>query len=322
MKLNRRLFTGAVAALAMMATAAPLAAQNFPERPITIIVPLPPGSSTEMVARTVGSAAEKALGQPVVIDFKPGGNMAIGANAVKLAEPDGYTLGIFIAGQILTQHMQQTEYDVLKDFDYITSLVSLPNAIAVRADSPYKTLGDLLEAAKARPGEIPIAHAGVGTGGQIIADQIKRRLGITFREIPYKGAEYIQALLGGDVQALFSAVAWGPLVEAGDLHFQTVLGDARLPNWPDVPTAKEQGFDIAYSSRIALAAPAGLDPAVLKRLEEAFMAAAQTPEFAEVMAKYSMLPWSLNSAELRAWVESDYEESKVLAEAIKAASGK
>jgi len=317
----RATWFAAMAAISALA-AQPLWAQEaYPSKPITIIVPLGTGGTADPFVRSITEIASKDLGQQFVIENRPGGNMTVGAGTLMRAKPDGYTIGLFAGSQVLTHLFHDTPYDVSKDFTYIMGLVSIPVGAVVRADSPYKTFDDLIDAAKKAPGTISIGHVGAGTGGHLVMEQLDRKLGIKFREVPFKGgAEYITALLGGHIDTVFGSPGWTPQVDAGEFRFLANFADTRMKKYPDVPTAKELGYDVGYSNSFGFVGPAGMDQSQVEKLHQAFDKAAKNPEFIAVTEKFLLDLWIKSPAEYAAWVKEEQKNAEEIGAAMKKAA--
>ena len=273
----------ALAALALgCATATTALAQAWPSKPVTMIVPFPPGGSTDMIARAVVPKVQEKLGGTFIVDNKPGAGGAIGAVQAKNAKPDGYTifvssLGPFVIGPHL---LKNSGYDPLKDFDYITVAVQAPNILAVRADSPHKSLADVIKFLKANPEKMTYASAGNGTSDHLTAELFWQETGTKGTHIPYKGgAPALTDLLGGQVDATFMNINTGlPHVKAGKLRPLAITSSKRSPLLPDVPTMEELGYKgVTVYSWQAFAAPKGIPADVKAKFREAVVAALNDP---------------------------------------------
>ena len=257
-------------------------AQAWPSKPVTLLVPFPPGGSTDMIARTVQPKLQETFKQTFVVDNKPGAGGAIGAAAAKNSKPDGYTifvssLGPFVIGPHL---LKNSGYDPIKDFDYITVAVQAPNVLTVRGDSPYKTFADLARFMKANPEKVTFASAGNGTSDHLTAVLFWQESGLTGTHIPYKGgAPAMQDLLGGQVDATFMNINTGyTQMKAGKLRPLAITSTKRSPLLPDVPTMEELGYKgVTVYSWQAFAAPKGLPADIKTKLHDAIVAALNDP---------------------------------------------
>jgi tripartite-type tricarboxylate transporter receptor subunit TctC len=269
---------------AALTLAAPLAiAADFPSRPVKLVVPYGAGGTIDIIGRMLAPKLSALLGQPVIIDNKPGAGTTIGANEVARAEPDGHTLflGSNSAFTISPQVIPKVPYDPLRSFAAIGTLASFPNIILVPPSSPYKTLADVVQAARAKPGTLSYASFGIASTAELSGEAIKIASGIDITEIPYKsGAQCVQAIVSGEVSFGFdTAIGSVQRVKAGQLRALAVTSTSRLPALPDVPSIADAGFpDSGVVAWIALFAPAATPAPTLKKLEAAFQQLAQDPE--------------------------------------------
>lgn len=274
-----------IATLALgLATTGAAMAQAWPTaRAVTLLVPFPPGGSTDMIARTLGPKLQEKLGGTYVVENKPGAGGTLGAGLAKRAAPDGYTLlvsslGPFVIGPHL---LKNVGYDALKDFDYITVAVQAPNVLAVPANSPYKNLAGLMADLKARPDTITFASAGNGTSDHLTAELFWQETATKGVHVPYKGgAPAMSDLLGGQVDATFMNINTGlPNIKAGKLRALAITSNQRSPLLPDVPTMEEQGLKgVTVYSWQAVAAPKGLPADVKAKVHEAAVAGLNDPQ--------------------------------------------
>ena len=258
-------------------------AQAWPAKPVTLLVPFPPGGSTDMIARTLGPKLQEKLGGSFIVQNQAGAGGTVGAAAAKRAAPDGYTifvssLGPFVIGPHLIKNVA---YDALKDFDYLTVAVQAPNVLAVPASSPHKTLADVLAFHKANPGKMSFASAGNGTSDHLTAELFWQQTGTTGLHIPYKGgAPAMSDLLGGQVDATFMNINTGIAnIKAGKLRALAITSAKRSPLLPDVPTMEESGVkEVTVYSWQAFAAPKGLPADIKAKLHEALVAGLNDPQ--------------------------------------------
>ncbi len=276
--------TYALAALLALGFAAASQAQPWPtKQPVTLLVPFPPGGSTDVIARAVAPRLQEQLGGNFIVDNKGGAGGTVGAAAVKRAAADGYTvlvssLGPFVIGPHL---IKNTGYDPLHDFDYLTVAVQAPNVLAVPAASPHKSPADVLAYLKANPGKMSFASSGNGTSDHLTVELFWQQTGTSGLHIPYKGgAAAMSDLLGGQVDATFMNINTGLTnIKGGKLRALAITSAKRSPLLPDVPTLEELGVkgSTVYSWQ-AFAAPKGVPADVKTRLHGALVAALNDPQ--------------------------------------------
>ena len=264
----------ALAAATLAATGMPAwaQAQNFPAKPITLIVPFPAGGSTDRHMRLLAELAGKQLGQPIIVDNKPGagGTLAPGAMA-RTAKADGYTITQFPMSMLRMAHMQKTAWNPLTDFSYIIGVSGYTFGFTVRSDSPYKSFNDYIAAARKSPGAVDYGSTGAGTSPHLLMEELAENAKVQLNHVPFKGnADLQQALLGGHVSAQSDATGWDKYVDGGQMRLLLTFGEKRTQRWPEVPTAKELGYGVVSTSPYGLAGPKGMDPAVVQKLHDAF----------------------------------------------------
>jgi tripartite-type tricarboxylate transporter receptor subunit TctC len=264
-------------------TAAITAQAAWPDKPVTLLVPFPAGGSTDAIARAVGPKLQEKLGGTFIVDNKAGAGGTVGAAAAKRAAPDGYTILVSSLGPyVIAPHLIKTPgYDPLKDFDYITVAVQAPNVLAVPANSPHKTLADVLAYLKANPGKMSFASAGNGTSDHLTAELFWQQTGTKGLHIPYKGgAPAMSDLLGGQVDATFMNINTGITnIKGGKLRALAITSTKRSPLLPDVPTMEESGVKgVTVYSWQAVAAPKGLPADIKSKLHGALVAALNDPQ--------------------------------------------
>ena len=274
--------TAAVFGLAALAANA----QNWPEKTVTLVVPFPPGGSTDQVARAIGPKMTDKLKQSFIIDNKAGATGTIGATFVKRAAPDGYTFLVTSLGPlVITPHLiKGMQYDPLKDFDLITVAVQSPNVLVVPVNSPHKSVADVIAYHKANPGKMSFASAGNGTSDHLTAELFWQSTGTTGLHIPYKGGAPAHSdLMGGQVDASFQNInSVFQYIKGGKMRALAITSPKRSPVLPDVPTLAEAGVkNVEVYSWQAIVAPKGLPPAVREKAHAAFVAALNEPKVRE-----------------------------------------
>lgn len=305
---------------AIFASAGHAAAQSFPERPITLINPYAAGGPADLLARTVAEGMSEVLGKPVVVENRPGAGTAIGARAVAQAKPDGYTL--FIGGApshvITPALMKDANYDGIKGFAPIGTVADVPNVLVVPPSRPYKTVKELVAAAKAADGKMTFASIGVGSIPQLLGVLLQLRADVKLIEVPYKGGQpAAMDVLGGQVDMAFlNAPVVLSQVQAGQLRALAVAADARLKSLPDVPSMPESGFpDVKMSTWYGLSAPAGTPPEIIKTLHAALAKTLNTAKTREKIESQGALIFQTTPEQHAAYLQA---EAKLLAELIKA----
>lgn len=300
-------------ALALATLAAAPALAEYPEKPIEIIVGYSAGGGTDVMARTVGKFLEEALGgASVVVKNEPGAGGQIGFTHVATAKPDGYTLGTFnLPTALALTYDRAADYDA-KSFTYLANFVEDPNTIVVSKSSGYDTLEALLDGARAAPGAVTMGLSSLGGNDHFAALMMGKSAGTEFTLVPFKGAALARtAMIGGHVAA--GTMALSQTVGFEDqLKVLAVLSDERSPFAPDVPTAKERGFDVQMSSLRGLVAPAGLDPAVSGKLLSALAEVNANPEFQTMMAEQGNPMNYLAGADFAAIAETQSEVARTI----------
>jgi len=317
--MGRKLLAAVIAVgLATFAIATQACAQNFPTRPVTLVVPWPAGGSTDIGLRALATATERHLGQSIVIENRPGAGGTIGVTQMAAtAAPDGYTVAQVPITLFRLPFTSKTTFDPVRDLSHIIGVSGYTFGVVVRADAPWKTFQELLDYAKANPGVINYGTPGAGTSLHITMEQIAKARGITWTHVPFKGnAESMNSLLGGHVQVVADSTGWGPLVNAGKFRLLVTWGAGRTKNWPDVPTLRETGVDIVSNSPFGIAGPKGMDPAVVKALHDAFKKGMEEPSHIEAMAKLDQEVAYLSSADYRAYAVRELAEQKKMIEAL------
>ncbi len=298
--------------------AIPVMAAEFPSKPITLICPWGAGGSTDVFLRVLAERASKYLGQPVIIENKPGGGGTVGPSIMAAtAKPDGYTISQIPMGIFRYPHMMKVNYDPLKDFTYIIQLAGYGVGVVVRADSPWKTWEEFISYSKANPGKISFASTGVGTATGMTMELIALKQGLKWIHVPFKSAgETIAAILGSHVNAAADTMVGGPEIDAGQLRLLVTWGNERTKKWPHVPTLKELGYGIVANSPFGLAGPRGLDPKVVKILHDAFKKGMEEPAFQKILDKFEMEPFYKNTEEYTNYAKELFYEAKEIVELL------
>jgi tripartite-type tricarboxylate transporter receptor subunit TctC len=282
------------------------------------VVPWPAGGSTDVVMRTIAGAASKHLGQPIIIDNKPGASGTLGpAIMAANAKPDGYTIAQMPITVMRLPLMQKTTWDAVNDFTYIAHLTGYTFGITTKADGEFKTWQEVVAFAKANPGKVTYATPGAGTSLHIGMEQIAAAAGIQMTHVPFKGgAETNAAVLGGHTTLQADTTGWQPLVDGGQLRLLAIWTSVRSKNWPDTPTLKELGYPFVFDSPFGVAGPKGMDAAIVAKLHDAFKMAVEDQGVIATMAKYDMVPRYMDTATYRRFVDEIISSEKAALEKI------
>jgi tripartite-type tricarboxylate transporter receptor subunit TctC len=319
---NRRrvLQAGAgVAALAAtgLSMSPALAQGDYPNRPITFICPWPAGGTADATMRVLTRVASQLLGQPIVFENRAGASGMIGARAIATAQPDGYTIGQLPISITRFSQLGTVPFDPLKNFTYIARTSGQTFGMVVRPDSPYKTLADLVAAAKANPGKISYATAGIAGATHVGMEEFCMAAGIKMNHVPYKGgAPALMDTLAGMVDVLADSSSWAPHVAQGKLRLLATWGEQRPARFKDAPTLKNAGYDVVVDAPNGIGAPAGLPPQIVAKLSEAFHKAVLSPQFKEACDKIDAPLMYLNGEDYRKYVLSQYVRDKRLIEKL------
>ncbi|WP_280156587.1 tripartite tricarboxylate transporter substrate binding protein [Piscinibacter sp. XHJ-5] len=280
----------------------------YPDKPIRLVVPFAAGGGTDLIARTLGAGMSTELGQQVVVDNKPGAGTIIGTDAVAKSAPDGYSIVIATFAHAINPSLQpKLPYAHDKAFAPITLIGKGPNVLVVRADSPYKTVNDIVEAARARPGKLTYASQGNGTSAHLAGEMFNNLAKVQMIHVPYRGAgPAITDLLGGQVDMIFgTAAAVSTFVDGGKLRAIAVTTTQASPSYKGVPTVAETVPGYAVESWYGLYAPAGTPADVIARLNAAAKKAAQNPDFVKKVEHEGLVVTATDPAELDRYVKAE-----------------
>ncbi|WP_372622347.1 tripartite tricarboxylate transporter substrate binding protein [Falsiroseomonas sp.] len=283
---------------------------RFPDKPIRLLVPWAAGGTTDIQMRVLAEQASRRLGQPIVVENKPGAGGVLAPQQLLQERPDGYVLSQMPISVFRHPQMaQRALFNPLEDFTYVIHLTGYLFGTVVRADAPWQTLGQLLDHAKANPGKVNYGTPGVGTSLHITMEQIAGTRGIEWTHVPFRGwAENAQALLGGQIHASSDSSGWAELVKGGQLRLLAVWSAERAKRFPEVPTLRESGIDIVSASPYGLAGPKGMNPAIVQRLHDAFREALMDPAHIAILDRFDMAPWHMGPEEYTAFARKTYAE--------------
>jgi tripartite-type tricarboxylate transporter receptor subunit TctC len=310
----------AFTALGMLLAGSQAEAQAWPAKPLRAIVPIAPGSITDIVPRVVFEQLSAQLGQTVVVENRPGGAQTIGANAVAKSDPDGYTLLANSAAHVIAPALNANlSYHPARDFAAVIPLGTVPNVLVVSSEKGFKTVGDFVAAAKVKPGAMNFASAGVGTATHLSAMRFQSSAGLQAVHVPFKGGpEAITELMAGRVDFFFAPVGVAlPYVKEGKLVALVVNSAERSGALPDVPTTSEAGFTNAeYPFWIGIFLPAKTPREIVEKLHDATLKALQAPKVKDKLATLGVDPMVMTPTEFDAHVQKEIALNTALVEAI------
>ena len=285
--------------------------QDYPAKPINLLVGYPAGGSTDLSVRALAAEAAKILKQPIVVSNVAGAAGTLVLGRVKAEKADGYTIfNAPTANFCRIPHLQAVPYDPLKDFSFIMQYGLYQYGLVVRADSPWKTFEEFIDYAKKNPRKVNYGTSGLGTGQHLAMEYMANKEKIEWNHVPFPGGlQAVTALLGGHVQAVSQTTEWKEHVNAGTLRLLVVWTDQRLKAFPNVPTLREKGYPFAVHSALSFMGPAGMPKQAVEKLQNAFAKAMESKPFLDVMDKFDMPPAYLDSDALTRLVQKDYNET-------------
>jgi tripartite-type tricarboxylate transporter receptor subunit TctC len=324
--MRRRHLLQSAAALAaptsMLATLGIAQAQSFPARPIKLLVAFPAGGPTDITMRSLADNASKVLGQPVIVENKPGAGGTLPAQQLQTSAADGYTLAQIPLGVFRLPYTTKINWDPVKDIAYVLNVTGYAFGLVVPTDSPLKSWTHFVGWAKANPGRLTYGSTGTLTSPHLTMELIAQKLGLQLQHVPYKGsADLMQAILGGHIMAAADSTGFAPQVEAGKLRVLNTWGEQRLAKFPDAPTLKELGLDLVQNSPFGIGAPRGTPPAVVKRLHDAFKQAMEQEAYKTTLARYDMVPMYMSTAGYSKFAQDTFAREKALVEKLGLAKG-
>ena len=307
--------------LAWLLAGSAVLAQGYPAKPIRFVVPFSAGSATDIVARTVGEAMSKSMGQSITIDNRLGAGGTIAAAQVARSDPDGYTVLVHSSGHALNPALYPNPgYDTLKDLTGVTTLAAIPNVLVVHPAKGWKSQADLVAAVKSRPGQYNYASAGVGSGTHLNAEIFRLQAGLDALHVPYKGTpDAMTNVIGGSNDWFFAPLASAlPLIRDGRLLALSVSTKARASTLPQVPTSIEAGLpESDYTLWVGMIVPSATPAAVIRRLHEEAAKALASPDIKERMAKLGADPLIMSPEAFNAYIKTEIDSA---ARIVKAAN--
>jgi tripartite-type tricarboxylate transporter receptor subunit TctC len=306
-----------LAGACLAAPALTVRAQTFPVRPIKLIIAFPAGGPTDITMRSLADGASRILGQPVIVENKPGAGGSLPAQTLQTSAPDGYTLAQIPLGVFRLPYTTKINWDPVKDIAYVLNVTGYAFGLVVPIDSPLKTWTHYVGWAKANPGKLTYGSTGTLTSPHLTMELIAQKLGLELQHIPYKGsADLAQAIVGGHIMSAADSTGFAPLVEAGKLRVLNTWGAERLAKFPDAPTLKELGLDLVQNSPFGIGAPRGTPPAVIARLHDAFKKAMEQDSYKTALARYDMVPMYMSSAAYSKFAQDTFVREKALIEKL------
>ena len=315
---RRQLIQYAAAAAAIPALPAfAQGAAGFPNKPIRLLIAFPAGGPTDITMRQLADNAGKVLGQPVVVENKPGAGGTLPAQQLQTSPADGYTLAQIPLGVFRLPYTTKITWDPVKDIAYVINVTGYAFGIVVPTDSPIKNWNDFVAYAKANPGKLSYGSTGTLTSPHLTTELIAQKLGLQLNHIPYKGsAELAQAITGGHIMAAADSTGFAPLVQAGKLRVLNTWGEKRLEKFADAPTLKELGLDIVQNSPFGIGAPRGTPAEVVNKLHDAFKKAMEDPSYVQALARYDMLPMYMSPQQYTRFAQDTFATEKALVEKL------
>ena len=306
-----------LAGAALVAPASFVRAQAFPSKPLRLLIAFPAGGPTDITMRALADNAGKILGQPVIVENKPGAGGAVPAQTLQTSAPDGYTLAQIPLGVFRLPYTTRINWDPVKDISYVLNVTGYAFGLVVPAESPLKTWAQFVAYAKANPGKLSYGSTGTLTSPHLTMELIAQQLGIELLHVPYKGsADLMQSILGGNIMAAADSTGFAPQVAAGKLRVLNTWGAERLAKFPDAPTLKELGLDLVQNSPFGIGAPRGTPPELVRRLHDAFKKAMEDASYTQALARYDMVPMYMSSAGYTQFAQETFSREKALVEKL------
>jgi tripartite-type tricarboxylate transporter receptor subunit TctC len=310
---RRALLAGAGALLAspVLAMAQPAA---WPARAITLIVPWPAGGQTDITMRMLADIAARTLGQSIVLENRPGAAGTLVAPALKAAAPDGYTIGQLPITIYRAALQRKVPWDPLRDIVPVIQISGVTFGIVVPSDTGFQSFAEMLAWGRANPGRLTVGSTGIGTTAHLAMEDVLSREGVSYIHVPYKGtADQMVAVASHTLMVGVNSNGFTPYVETGRLRLLAVFNAQRSPRWPQVPTLRELGHpDAVYTSPYGIGAPAGVDPAIIRKLHDAFRLALFDPRHLQELAKYEQEPDYLDTADYGRFVQEVTARERLL----------
>jgi tripartite-type tricarboxylate transporter receptor subunit TctC len=325
MTLDRRQALHGIAATSLAAaapvlltpTAARAQAAPWPSQPVRLMIAFPPGGPTDTTMRVLADNASKIIGQPVVVENRPGAGGTLPAQQLQQAKPDGHVLAQIPLGVFRLPYTTRITWDPIKDISYILCVTGYAFGVVVPSEGPIKTWADFVAYARANPGKLSYGSTGVLTSPHLTMEDIAQRLNLQLNHIPYKGsADLMQSLLGGQLMAAADSTGFAPHVASGKLRVLNTWGEQRLAKFPEAPTLKELGLPLVQASPFGIGGPGGMDPALMQRIHDGFRQAMEMPNHVEVLARFDQALIPMNPSQYRRFAEETFAREKALVEKL------
>lgn len=308
---RRAVLAGAAGLLAASQAGAGAGAEAWPQQPVRLVVPFAPGGTTDLVARLVAQGLQDRLGQPLIVENKPGAGATVGSAAVAAALPDGYTLVMSnIASHAISPHLyRNVRYDPVSDFTHIALITTNPSVMVANPQFAARSVADYVAMARANPGKLDFATSGAGSSNHLLGVRLAMTAGIEINHIPYRGAgPAMTDVIAGVVPVMFDSLPSASAhIRAGSVRALGVSGAERSPAFPAVPTFREQGFDIVSLSWFGLSGPRGVLPAIAQRLNAEVRAVLARGDVKARFDEFGGTPGAMDAAEFTAFVETEYK---------------
>lgn len=319
--MHRRTFAAVAASIAVVGAAgfaAPAVAQaDYPNRPVVLIVPYGAGGVSDVVARALALSMGKQLGQSIIIENKPGAGASMGVMDMKNAKPDGYRLTLSPVGIFRQPHIQKVAYDPIADLTYVAAYMSYDFLLAVAQDSPFKSVKDIVEQSKKQPGSVDYGTPGKFSANHVLMALLEKKAGVQFTHVPYKGdAEAVNALIAGHTKTGVFGNTVLPHMQSGKLRALAIASETRPPAFANVPTFREQGYDVVTPSPLGIAGPKGLPPEIVRKLEAAVKSAMDDPAFQQAAANYGVRLEYRNAPDYSAFAKKAFAEEGAIVQSI------
>ncbi|WP_312833531.1 tripartite tricarboxylate transporter substrate binding protein [Comamonas sp.] len=319
--MQRRTFaaiTFSIAVVSAASFAAPAMAQaDYPNRPIVLIVPYGAGGVSDVVARALALSMGKQLGQSIIIENKPGAGASMGVMDMKNAKPDGYRLTLSPVGIFRQPHIQKVSYDPIADLTYVAAFMSYDFLLAVGQDSPFKSVKDIVDQSKKQPGSVDYGTPGKFSANHVLMALLEKKAGVQFTHVPYKGdAEAVNALIAGHTKTGVFGNTVLPHMQSGKLRALAIASESRPPAFANVPTFREQGYDVVTPSPLGIAGPRGLSPEIVRKLEAAVKSAMDDPAFQQAAANYGVRLEYRNAQDYSAFAKKAFAEEGAIVQSI------